>query len=352
MSFELAIRAGYAANKDNFCIALHSMDDEDPYSIILIYNDRRPMPWNRIDVNRNIYDIAYIAFEEKFVALTDEGEVYFISAEGDISLETINGAGLNAKHSNGRGATMKICVVGDTLFVVGLGGQFFQRIEKAKWSLIGLPKLDAGFQDIDYLDVGGVNINDLYVVGVANPHETNDESNLILRSAQARIDGDEALAKKLYSEFYDNIQDSQGVAFYYDGDEWDEVDLYDTMVDTIYALSSEKLFFGTKNSGIFFGNHEDGFDDIDTAKNVRSITKLGKEIVFIAGSGLFTFTDKENAEVKPLKIKAPKGKAPVPIRVQAIDDVIICFDFNLDVYIWDGKDEWTHIPIPKELRNR
>lgn len=353
MSFDFAIRAGFAASKDNFCIALHSMDDEDPYSIILVYNSARERPWNRIDVNRNIYDVSYLQSEKKFTALTDEGEVYFIDPDGKVSQENIKGAGLNASHSEGRGATMKIRTVDETLFVVGLGNQFFKRTRKDEWSFVELPNLEGNFEDVDYSDVNGSGANDLYVVGTANPQENGKGgSDLIGLSAEARLAGDEVLAKKLYAEFYNNIQDSQGVAFYFNGDEWEEADLYESEIDSIYADSSEKAFFGTKNSGIYFGNNDDGFDDIDTAKNVRSITILREKIIFIAESALYMFTEEENAEVEPLKIKAPKGKAPLPLRIQAVDDVMICFDFNLGVYTWDGDKTWTNIPIPEELMDR
>jgi len=353
MTFDFTIRAGYAAKKDNFCVALHSMDDEDPYSIILVYDHSREHPWNRIDVNRNIYDISYLTPEKKFTAMTDEGEIYFIDPNGEVSQEKIKGAGLNAPHSEGRGATMKIRAVDNTLYVVGFGDQFFKRTAKDEWALIELPKLDGNFEDVDYFDVNGTNIDDLYVVGIANPPDNIEEgSELIGLSAKARLAGDVELADKLWEQSYDRDEESIGVAFHFNGDEWEEADLYESEVNTIYTASSKKAFFGTKNSGIYFGNNDDGYDDIDTAKNIRSITKLGKKIIFIAGSGLFTFVDKEDTEVKPLKIKTPKGKAPLPLKIQAVDGVLICFDFNLGVYMWDGDKTWANIPIPEELTDR
>ena len=102
------------------------------------------------------------------------------------------------------------------------------------------------------------------------------------------------------------------------------------------------------------GNAEDGFDDIgETDEGIVSICKFGERMIIATRDGLFEFIANEDSlhgETIPIKPKLGKKKGnPLPLKIQAVDDVMIYFDYNLGIYIWDGDKDWTYFSIPKEL---
>ena len=123
--------------KDLVCVALTRPDAADPFSIVLIHEEGLTQPWTRVDVRRTIVSISTGRLDPDaqpcFVALSDEGDVYFLQ-DGGPAREKIPGAGIYSSDADGRGAVARIYGSSDeALLVIGQRGQVFRRNGPNNW---------------------------------------------------------------------------------------------------------------------------------------------------------------------------------------------------------------------------
>ena len=124
MNDDQRLYAAAASSRDNFCVGITNQDMESPHSIVLSYDGTLRQPWGRVDISRIINDIA--VSDGVYVALSNEGDVYTLLAEGAVT-ERIPGAGTLSPDATGLGATIGIASIGGLLHVVGASGQIYRR---------------------------------------------------------------------------------------------------------------------------------------------------------------------------------------------------------------------------------
>jgi hypothetical protein len=97
---------------------------------VLSRDGRLAQPWGRVDMKRDIYallpDPARVS-EAGFLALSNEGDIYEIGAEG-APVTTLPDAGLP-----GRGGTFRLARAGGTVLALGRGNQVWARDGAGAW---------------------------------------------------------------------------------------------------------------------------------------------------------------------------------------------------------------------------
>jgi hypothetical protein len=133
--------AAHALTEDRFCIALHEMESDDPFSIVLEYDGSFPQPWTRVEMRRNISSVVAapddMAADVICVAVSDEGDVYFLEITG-LKSEKIPGAGLYSDDAQGLGAINGLALINNSLHAFGLGGQLYSRESQGKWHRLSI----------------------------------------------------------------------------------------------------------------------------------------------------------------------------------------------------------------------
>ena len=130
------LRAAHAVSRDRFCVAIHEMEVDDPFSIILEYDGSFPQPWTRVEVLRNVASVSAPANvslgDRPYVAVSDEGDVFFLGEER-IKTEKIRGAGIYSADADGSGAINGICHLEGRIYAFGFGGQIYFRDGQNVW---------------------------------------------------------------------------------------------------------------------------------------------------------------------------------------------------------------------------
>ena len=356
---DLLIRSAYALTPNKFSLALHEHDEENPNSIILRYDATRAAPWLRDDIHSNVNAICEYG-PENIVALGNEGEAFFFEGDKSPTKEIIKGAGLEAPHAEGRGFMMDITNAGGTLYAVGYGQQVFKRASEGNWELVESEDIndDVGFGSLHFYIVDAVNELDIYTYGEFVPKRDGKKRARELRYLHEAIDSeDETRIQAARAIYFAPLPEDEGHCYHWDGETWNDVGVPEIVIEACFIETSEKVWIGTADGLLLMGNAEDGFDEVgETDEGIVSICKFGERMIIATRDSLVEFIPNEDSfhgEIQPIKPKLGKKKGnPLPLLVQGFDDRLVYIDYNHGVYIWDGKDEWTHTPIPKELRKR
>ena len=357
MSQVIRIRAAHAISADRFCLALHTEEMGDHFSIILQYDARNlDMPWSRTERNRQISSLTTFkeaGKETGFAALTFQGDVYLIQGL-EVTNEKIPGADL----------CQEIKFIDGTLWVACMQEQVYQRKATNDWGSLPTDTLEAqeGFSKTSFDAIGGTSTTDIYVCGSASGKsvENTPEMKAALKAAKATKDVNEIVRLKGLARKQREAKekDPEGRILHWDGSKWEDLSWEDCFAAEIYTQSTDKIYIGGTGERFLSGNTEDGFDDwhIDDMGRVHSITKFQDHIICSTSYGLFSYQegedDTEGVGQPLIPIVKKKHASLSPLKVQTVDDVMFYFDYNMGVYIWDGEDEWKNIPIPPELLER
>ena len=371
--YEVKIRAAHATDRDNFCLILYDTDYDydEPFSIVLLYDALTPkQPWSRYDVPRLISDVEFITNvdnTETFIDLSDEGDIYRF--EGDKAAHSkIEGAGLYSEDSKGYGAMNEILNLEGALLAVGLAQQLYMK-EMDSWEKIEDPifQPEGDVENIHFNAIGGRSKDHLHVVGIESmksvqhniPQKLLDE-----RLAAKRADDREWFRRVQVKirEHRTPLPKRKGRAFHFNKGTWSEIDVEDQFPETVFIDSKDQVWFGgAGNSTLIKLDEDHEIDPIEIDPEGRgsiySITEFKDRLILANDFGLFAYNENyDSLEDEIVRIKPKLNKKlhtkPSPLKVQAVDDVMYYFDYNLGIYIWDGDKTWTNIPIPPELLER
>ena len=345
--------AAAARSRDNFCIGIFNKDIEDPHSIVLSHDGALAQPWDRLDMPRDINDIA--VNDGLYVALTREGDVYTLLPDGTVT-EKIPGAGTHSSDATGLGATIGIASIGGMLHVVGDSGQIYRRDAPATWTSLGGPGLEvsAAYSSLTLRVVAGTDPELIYVAGFATPATRSLTTAQSDEMAEAGKRGDIARMVEIFNSLTPAGVDPtiEGRAFFRDASGWTEIarpnrhGLHD-----IFVESRDKVWITGFDGTILRGNASAGFQEVgfhgDTER-ILSFTRFGDRYACAADRSLHWFNGHNLSPMRPTSIV---GSGLAPLKVVAVDDVLFFFSYRKGVHRFDGKD-WTEIKIPPALLDK
>jgi hypothetical protein len=354
-SWNPRIVAALALGKDHFVVAYGELDYDDPFTAVLEYNAAYPQPWARTDIGREIKALTrWIGGDPagaRFVALSDEGDVYFIGEQ--TVREKIAGAGVASPDATGDGSLFGLANVGGTLYAAGQGEQVFRRAGPQRWDRLSLGIAShPEHKRIAFQKIVGRSEQDAYLLGVAAPALPQLDAQT--EQSIAATDDWGALFKA-----HDDLAAEAGLAgrvdegrvFHTDGSRWRAVDLPTAAVLNDLLLDTpDRIYMVGTGGTILEGNPVAGFRLVTTHNSTDtflSITRLGSLYYLASDYALHTF---DGRVVSPLKPRLRRGP-PTPFGVQAVDDVVFYFDYKQGVQRFDGRN-WERIDIPPDLLQR
>ncbi len=353
------IRATCIVSSNQFYLALHAHNEENPNTIILRYNNEQSPPWTREDISTNVNALCQISATD-MTALGNEGKVFFFSEDKAMSQEIIKGAGLDAPHAKGRGYIMDMTNAGGTLYAVGYNQQLFKRLGDDDWTLLNSDEFgeNIGSGLLHFYLINGQSTESIYIFGESVPkRDSAKRGREHMAYVRALESGDEAAIAAAEKIYFAPLPEDEGCCFHWDGSEWEDVGVPEVVIEACFIESADKVWIGTADGLLLMGNAKDGFDEVgETDEGIVSICKFGERYILGTRDGLVEFIPYEESfhgETVPIKPNLGKKKgAPLPLKIQAFGDEMVYVDYNHGIYIWDGEDEWTHIPIPPEILER
>jgi len=365
MTDKFKITGAVARSKTEFSVGLNilPLNAEDPYTIFLSYDGSKTQPWARSDANRNLSDLTDL--KGTYFGLSDEEFAYRLDEDG-LNSEKIKGMGIYADDAT-EGAGNIITNIDGTPYIVGQRRQYYKRSGDGVWMKMSTQELVPGKnqKDIDFEGIDGLSKDAIFLCGqtVTEDYFTPDDLEEKMNAALENDDDDE----------YDRIDaliearrpKPEGRAYHWDGSYWTQIDVEDYFPKTVFVDSKGRTWLGCNQGTVLqVERDEDGefdVDDIeiieDSRTDIYSITEFKGRLILASAEGLFAYDenfdslDDEIVRIKP-KLNKALGPRPSPLKVQAVDDVMFYFDYNLGIYIWDGDKAWTNIPIPPEFLER
>ena len=357
------IYAAIAAAPDRFCVAIHEMDVDDPFSIIIEYDGAFAQPWSRTEVRRNVFGVTARPDSEHgsrpYVAISDEGAVFFLD-EGGVRTEKIRGAGVYSADADGSGAMSGLALVDGVLHAYGAGGQLYRR-GATDWERlpIGDPKAAKRGAFAFLLPIGEQSA----LLGGAVAAESWTTPEDIQRARmEAAASGDFERFQELSQEA-ERWADGQGVARVPSGlllngrgGDWRAVDINTEQILTAaFAETPEQVWIVGTGGLMLVGNTGSGFSDQsfvgDRDQNLVSITRFAQKTIVASDYSLHTFDGHLLSSLKPVLDPSVNSGTPTPFKVQVAGDAMFYFDYKHGVLRWDG-EIWDEIPIPDELLAR
>jgi hypothetical protein len=353
--WEPQILAAQAFSATRFAVAFGVLEYDDPFSIVLEYDEAFPQPWARTNISREIWAIApWHSGRDapmRSVALSNEGDVYFIGDE--IDREKILGAGIGSPDATGAGDVTGFANFDGVLFASGQGEQCFRRSGPSRWDKLAVGvKAEPNRKPINFRRIAGSSERDIYLLGIAAPLMPE----LDKETRQKLLETDDWDA---WNNAHDDLATRSGAAglvdegrvYHWDGANWRKLDLPGTSVFyDAYVETPEKVWLVGTDGAVLLGNARGSFQRVSslgTTETLLSFTKLGETYYAASDYALHTFDGRDLQPFRPRLRRAP----PTPFKVQAIDDVLFYFDYKQGVHRFKGT-AWERISIPPELLTR
>jgi len=363
------IRTAYARSETEFCVAIHRMEKDNMGTIILSYKGGYSQPWTGTYVPRNISSITDYTAPGKdpiYIAMSNEGDIYELH-ENKTKITKIKGAGVYSDDAKDNlGYVVDLKQIGSALYAVGQGAQLYKRDNGKDWVKIEDESFafPAGYKDTKFENIDGPSEDCLVIYAKDFPASVSSkEIGELEKQKEAAFEKDDMdeYEKLFYAQRKLEGQireDPQGRVLYFDGTEWDEMDVDGLCPGVIMSNGPDEIWGGATSASFLYGDVENGIDseDIHDGKgSYYATTKFRDRYVLGSSHNIVSVKqvpDSMEIDVVPLKPKIFKDHPFAPLKVQAVDDVMFYFDYNLGIYIWDGDKKWTNIPIPPELLER
>jgi sugar lactone lactonase YvrE len=154
--------------------------------------------------------------EDVFVALSNEGDVYFVDLSGDAPAEKIAGAGFFSDDSKTFGYVLALAVSDATLFACGNGSQVYWRKKKDRWTATLCDSRDAAIGDCSFRAMDARSPKDIVVGGFIEPRYDRE----LTVEGRAYVQRLRELGYRAVLEKGKTTKPAEGCLFSYDGKKW------------------------------------------------------------------------------------------------------------------------------------
>lgn len=356
------LRAGYALAPDRFCVAFHAMQADDPFSIVLLFDGRLHQPWGRVDIRRNVVDLARSPHPDGrgWVGVTDEGDVYeFDDALVAPVATRISGAGVHSEDADGSGPISGLATLAGELHAFGASGQIYQQSNGGTWQRLSL---DAAAipQRSRIARVAQADDGSMLVIGTIEPGFWELSEEMERAQLEAAMAGDidrfEALSRQAEERAAESGPNGVATGFAaLKGDvDWSRVET-DTPAELRDVLWDGTRFWVVGASGTVLsvdrrGEVENRTAEADRRLDLFGITLFDGRIVIISDFALHEWSESGLIPFEPA-LPAEASEPPQPVRVRGVADTLFVLDAKRGVHRLSGT-QWEHIAIPSELLKR
>jgi hypothetical protein len=314
----MKIRAsGYIA-PDLIAAVPTELDDEDPYSRFLMFQDTTEHQVADVDIPRTVVSVCAYPFESEkenvFVALTNEGDLYFLTE--DVDYEKIPGAGVLSEDAEDFGSTLAISHNAGILYVCGDGSQVYFRPKKDEWIRICDRDID-GMADNFFEAVAAISPAKLAVCGYTHSRPKNA---------------------------------AKGCLYFYKDERWSPAELpsNQSLYDLVFADASRVVAVGGGGT-IVVGTGPGAMEDASVEGLLEKFLRirLDRSKLYVLGkTAIFIFDTRLNL----LETLALPSEYRSPKNIEVKEGIIWYFDRE-GLARHDGT-AWTLMPVPPELLER
>lgn len=345
----IRIWAGWAVSAERFAISVGELRDENPRSVILMYNAKAERTWGFADLPRTVKSIATVHDAEQdrpiFVPMSNEGDVYFLKA--GIPWERIPGAGVWSDDAEGWGSMSHIAACDGQLYACGYGSQVYERLAEGDWRRLcdrDQPGVaDSAFFGLTCQPGQGV----VAVCGQKRLKYRTPSAEEQARIDQAKASGDKAGAKALKERFRTVEVPASTCLYFRDGAAWREAETgFDGGLNACLALSDGTVLAVGDHGAIVRAQGPEIVEDLSQAGLNDDLYTIGiwnKEMTILGESGIHVFGPDLTYR---RTIALPDGLI-LPNRHQALGEDLFYIDYGgLALY---RNDAWQRIPIPDDM---
>lgn len=258
------VHSGHAFSQDKFAIAVGELEDDDPSTMLLIYDETFEGLWGAVELPRIVLSVHSMPSENHgrpiYVAMSDEGDVYFI--EGDVPVEKIPGAGVRSEDAQGYGPMNMIRCVGDTLYACGLNGQVYRRPKGGPWERLAAVGM-SGMDEAHLSAVAAHPDGTVCTVGFGEQLYRTPTPSEQAELDAARKAGDRALRRELRARYRPMLAPPGPRAYLSGAEGWRRVELDSNGKLEDVAAEAEEAFLAVGSMGFAVV-----FDDPETAKDL------------------------------------------------------------------------------------
>lgn len=343
------ILASHAFAENRFAIAVGQLEDDDPLSGLLIYDETFEGLWGFVEIPRILMSVTSMQSETQdkriYVPLSDEGDVYFI--EGEIENEKIPGAGVLSEDAE-FGPMNMIRESAGALYAVGLGSQIYRRPPGGAWERIGLRDRD-GLADCFLQAVAEAPDGGLAVCGHSRVRHRVPTPAERAEMDDARAAGDTDRYHALFARYASVEQPAAGCFYLWRDGRWASVELPTGahMNDLCPAIGGGFLCIG--DSGVMVRcDDPDAPEDVsapDVKERLFAVRQTGGGYLVLGQSGIYRF----DADLTLVEEIAPPDGLIRPRAIDAAGDAIWYFDYKGVARYRGGT--WERIAIPEDLWN-
>jgi hypothetical protein len=327
---KLRIHAGHAFAKDRCAIAVGKLEDDDPQTLLMMYDEEMEGNWGYAELPRIIFSVTSMKSEidgyRTYVALSDEGDVYFL--EGDIPVEKIPGAGVRSEDAEDLGPMNDIYEHEGQLFACGLGSQVYRRRKGGGWERIG----ERGKNGLNnsYLAAVAATDGGARVAAVGHSHvvhrlPTPDEKRQIDAAAAA---GDLARRSTLRAEYGRVVSPPIGQFFLLEGGVWSSVDLpTNGHMNHVEAGPDRRFWCAGDGATLIAAASADSSEDLSlqgSAERLYATRFSGGRRYLLGDLGIKVF---DSAGLLTEEIPLPPGLS-TPNGIDIVEDTIWYFDYQ------------------------
>jgi hypothetical protein len=344
----IRIWAGHAVSRQQFAISIGELRDEDPQSIVLMYNEGHEILWGYAELPRTIKSITSIVDpgdgKPVFVPMSNEGDVYFLI--GDIPVEKIAGAGVLSDDAEGYGAMSRIASDNGRLYACGYGSQLYERRQQDDWVRL----CDSDMPGVEDCAFFGMAIRPgsgpLALCGQKRVQYNDPTPEQQAQIDRARRSGDAEGADALQQRFR-TIRVPPSTALYLRDGGWTEAptDARGGLNDCIVMPGGDIVAVGdhgiiVRASGIVA---TEDLSTIGLTDDFYTISPWQGEIAILGEAGIHVF---DTAFAYRRSIELP-ADLTTPNRMDVVGRDIILFDYG-GVAVFK-EDQWERIPIPDDM---
>lgn len=342
------ILGAHALADNKFAIAVGALEDDDPLSALLIYDETFEGLWGFVEIPRILMSVTSVPSETRdgkptYVAMSDEGDAYFI--EGDVAVEKMPGSGVRSDDAEGLGPMNTIIAVDDRLYASGLGSQVYHRPRGGPWHRIA-ERMRDGLENC-YLNAVSVRSGAMAVCGhtrVAHRDPTPEERR---EMDAARAAGEMERYHRLFRKYCPVIAPAAGCFYIRQDVLWERIELPTNahMNDLCVALKGGFLCVGDSGIMVQCDDPQEPQDvsHPDIKDRLLAVRQSGDSYFVVGKAGIYRFSSQfELIE----QIDLPDGMG-TPNCLEVVGDTIWYFDFRGVARRRDG--DWQIIDIPPDL---
>lgn len=345
----IRIWAGWAVSAERFAVSVGPLRDEDPLSVILLFNAGAEVRWGFADLPRTIKSITSMHDAGQgrpiFLPLSNEGDVYLL--KDDVPVEKIEGAGVWNDDAEGWGSMGFITNCEGRLYACGYGSQVYERVAEQDWRRL-CDRDQPGVADSAFFGLacspgkGAVAVCGQKRLKYRTP--TADEQ---ARIDQAKASGDKAGAKALKERFRTVEVPASTCLYFREGAGWREAETgFDGGLNaclalpdgTVVAVGDHGVILRAAGAAMVEDLSQTGLSD-----DLYTIGVWNKELTVLGESGIHVF----GLDLTYRRTIALPDGLILPNRHQVLGEDLFYIDYQ-GLALYRG-GAWQSIPIPDDM---